>query len=144
MDDGLIRCPHCGKLNRAPAAAAGKTIVCGACKQPLTATGAPIVKLTDANFRESIGKGSYVVDFWAAWCGPCRMMEPVLDAIAASRNDVRIAKLNVDENPRTASSFGAQSIPLLVFFRDGAERGRLVGARPRKDIEAAIAQYLRA
>jgi thioredoxin-like negative regulator of GroEL len=66
----------------------------------------------------------------------------VLEQIAADRGDVRIAKLNVDENPLTSSRFGVQSIPLLVFFRDGVERGRLVGAVPRPQIESAIRQYL--
>ena len=86
--------------------------------------------------------GSSVVDFWAAWCGPCRMIAPVIEELALSRSDVRFAKLNVDENPLTASRFGVQSIPVLIFFKDGVERGRLVGAAPRQRIEAAIQQYL--
>ncbi len=98
--------------------------------------------LTDANFRETIARGSFVVDFWAAWCGPCRMVGPVIDALASERSDVRFGKLNVDENPRTAAAFGVQSIPLLVFFRDGGEAGRVVGAVPKAKIESAIQQYL--
>lgn len=98
--------------------------------------------LTDANFGAAIRSGRFVVDFWAAWCGPCRTIAPILDQIAATRSDVTVGKLNVDENPRTAAQFGVQSIPLLVFFRDGRETGRLVGAVPRAQIEAAIAQYL--
>lgn len=84
-----------------------------------------------------------VVDFWAGWCGPCHMIAPVIATLAAERTDVRFGKLNVDDSPRTASQFRVQSIPLLVFFKDGQERGRVVGAVPRGRIEAAIDQYLR-
>lgn len=98
--------------------------------------------LTDATFRAGIAQGASVVDFWAAWCGPCRMVSPILDALASERSDVRFGKLNVDENPRTAAAFGVQSIPLLVFFRDGNEAGRLVGAVPKGQIEAAIQRFL--
>lgn len=111
--------------------------MCGKCGAALG-----VVTLTDGNFRETIAKGSFVVDFWAAWCGPCRTIAPVIDALAGERSDVRFGKLNVDENPRTATAFRAQSIPLLVFFRDGAEAGRVVGAVPKGQIEAAIRQYL--
>lgn len=98
--------------------------------------------LTDATFRAEIAQGAFVVDFWAAWCGPCRMVSPILDALASERSDVRFGKLNVDENPRTAAAFGVQSIPLLVFFRDGNEAGRVVGAVPKGQIEAAIQRFL--
>ena len=141
MSDTVIRCPACGQANRVPALGSGKKAICGRCKASLASGGVPIV-LTDANFRETIASGAFVVDFWAAWCGPCRMVSPVIDALAAERSDVRFGKLNVDENPRTASAFGVQRIPLLVFFRDGAEAGRVVGAVPRGQIEAAITRYL--
>ncbi len=144
MDGEIRRCPSCGQANKIPADAAGKTVVCGKCKTPLPAgSGAHPVVFTDANFRTEMAKGPVVVDFWAAWCGPCRMIAPVIEELAAERTDVRFAKLNVDENPRTASQFGVQGIPLLIFFKDGAERGRVVGAVPRNRIEAAIEQYLK-
>jgi thioredoxin len=141
----IVRCPQCGQANRIPEIATGQAAVCGKCKTPLPANGnggGHPVTVTDANFRDQIAKGSTVVDFWAAWCGPCRMIAPVLDQLAAERPDVRFAKLNVDENPRTAESFNVQGIPLLVFFKDGVERGRVVGAVPRVQIETAIRQYL--
>ncbi|HWW61888.1 MAG TPA: thioredoxin [Thermoanaerobaculia bacterium] len=137
MDD-VIRCPTCGQANHVPALAPGKTAVCGKCKSPLKGT----VELTDTTFAETIGTAPFVVDFWAPWCGPCRMIAPILDQLAAERTDVRIGKLNVDHNPRTAAQYNARSIPLLVFFKDGVERGRVVGAVPRGRIEAAIMQFL--
>ncbi len=101
-----------------------------------------MITVSDANFFETIRSGKAVVDFWAAWCGPCRMIAPVIEQLATERTDVRFLKLNVDENPQTAARFGVQGIPLLVFFRDGAEAGRVVGAVPRAQIEAAMQRYL--
>ena len=139
----ITRCPSCGAQNRVPDDAGGKKVVCGKCKTPLnsTAGGAP-VNVTDANFRQAISRGRAVVDFWAPWCGPCRMIGPVIEELAGARPDITFAKLNVDENPSSAAAFNARSIPLLVFFRDGNEQGRVVGAVPRSQIEAAIRQYL--
>jgi thioredoxin 2 len=142
MAGDVIRCSSCGQANRVPPLGKGKRAVCGKCRTPLGAEG-PIT-LTDGNFRDVIAKGAFVVDFWAAWCGPCRMIAPILDQLAAERTDVLIGKLNVDENPRTSAAFQVQGIPLLVFFRDGVEKGRLTGAVPRAQIESAIARYLRA
>ena len=113
--------------------------MCGKCKAPLAAEN-PIT-LSDSTFRDAIANGRFIVDFWAAWCGPCRMIAPILDELARERTDVRIGKLNVDENPRTAASFNVQGIPLLVFFRDGAEVGRVTGAVPKSQIESAIQRY---
>jgi thioredoxin len=138
MDD-IVRCPNCGQANRLPTDPSKKA-VCGACKTPLT--GGHPIELTDANFAETISSGAFLVDFWAAWCGPCRMIAPVIEEMAASRTDVRFAKLNVDQNPRSAQTYRAMSIPLLVLFKDGVEKGRVVGAVPRTQIEAAIRQYL--
>jgi len=143
--ESVMRCPICGQSNRVPDLAAGKKAVCGKCKTPLTAAtdgdGHPIA-LSDSDFRRQIAKGRAVVDFWAPWCGPCRMIAPVIEQLATERKDIRFAKLNVDENPQTSHDFGVQGIPLLVFFRDGVERGRVVGAVPKGQIEAAIRQYL--
>lgn len=128
-----------------PELGSGKAAVCGKCQTPLDATdgGGVPQTITDADFGDAISKGATVVDFWAAWCGPCRMIAPVLDQLASENRDVKFAKLNVDENPRTASSFNVQGIPLLIFFKDGVERGRVVGAVPRAKIETAIRDYLR-
>ncbi|MGZ5445491.1 MAG: thioredoxin [Thermoanaerobaculia bacterium] len=141
MDGQVVRCPSCGQANRVPPLGSGKAAVCGKCRSPLEARQAVVV-LTDATFRAEIAEAPFVVDFWAAWCGPCRMVSPIIDALASERSDVRFGKLNVDENPRTAAAFGVQSIPLLVFFRDGNEAGRVVGAVPKGQIEAAIQRFL--
>ncbi len=143
--DRIVPCPSCGASNRLPENPGGKSVVCGKCKTPLTggaSGGGHPIELTDANFASSTSSGRVVVDFWAAWCGPCRMIAPVLEELARERSDVRFAKLNVDENPRTASQFRVQGIPLLVFFRDGREAGRVTGAVPRGHIEQAIRKYL--
>jgi thioredoxin len=141
MPDRIVRCHSCGKQNRLPSVGEGKRAVCGNCKTTLPSPGGPLV-LTDSTFREETRSGRMVVDFWAAWCGPCRMIAPILDEMAAERTDVTFAKLNVDENPRTAAEYKVQGIPLLVLLRDGAEVGRVTGAVPRGQIEAAIDRYL--
>ena len=141
----VVRCPACGVGNRVPRAKIdqGLVPVCGRCKTPLRVDTKPIV-VTDASFSADVERSPLpvLVDAWAAWCGPCRMIAPVIEEMAASRTDVRFAKLNVDQNPRTAQTYRAMSIPLLVLFKDGVEKGRVVGAVPRTQIEAAIRQYL--
>src|SRR3954451_9708632 len=126
MND-VVRCPSCGQANRLPSDPTKKA-VCGKCKTPLT--GGHPIELTDANFAEAIRSGNFLVDFWAAWCGPCRMIAPVIEEMAASRTDVRFAKLNVDQNPRSAQTYRAMSIPLLVLFKDCGQQGRGGGAVP--------------
>jgi len=136
-----VRCPNCGQVNRVPELADGQKAVCGKCKTPLTG-GDGVATLIARDFDYQIGRGAWVVDFWAAWCGPCRMIAPVIEQLASERTDVRFGKLNVDEHPQLAAKYNARSIPLLVLFKDGVERGRVVGAVPRGHIEAAIRQYL--
>jgi len=95
--------------------------------------------LTDATFDAEIaGSGkSMIVDFWAPWCGPCRMVGPVIEQIANEHGDkVDVGKLNVDENPATASKFGIMSIPTIILFKDGEIAKKIVGARPKGDLEA--------
>ncbi|MEO8034900.1 MAG: thioredoxin [Acidobacteriota bacterium] len=145
MADDIVRCPACGQANHVPPIGSGRKAVCGKCKAPLhspPADGGRPIDITDATFAATVGQGPIVVDFWAAWCGPCRIIGPVIEQLASERRDVRFGKLNVDENPGTSAKFGVQGIPLLIFFRDGQERGRLVGAHPRASIESAIRQYL--
>lgn len=141
MTDGAItRCTNCGQANRVPVLEPGKAAVCGRCGTKLVRGGGVPVIATDDSFSEVISGGPVVVDFWAPWCGPCRVIAPVIEALAASRNDVTFAKLNVDENPRTQATFQVRGIPTLIFFKAGAEMGRIVGAAGRERIESEISR----
>jgi thioredoxin 1 len=98
-------------------------------------------KVSDANFETEVLKasGPVVVDFWAEWCGPCRMIAPALDEIAGVMGEkVKIVKLNVDENPQTASKYGVMSIPTLMIFKDGEMASRQVGAAPKAKLQQWI------
>jgi thioredoxin len=100
-------------------------------------------KVTDATFEAEVLKaqGAVVVDFWAEWCGPCRMIGPALEEIAAEmQGKVKIAKVNVDENPNIASKFGIRSIPTLMLFKGGKLAGQKVGAAPKGDLSKWIQQ----
>jgi thioredoxin len=115
----------------------------GASAQAQQANAGQPVTVTDATFASMVaeaGATPVLVDCWAEWCGPCRMIAPVLDQLAAeSAGRYRIAKLNVDENPRTAAQFAVRSIPTLLIFKHGQLVDRLVGALPKQTIAARLA-----
>jgi thioredoxin 2 len=124
-----VVCPGCATVNRVLAERLGPGARCGRCKQPLF-LGKP-VEVNDANFGVQVGKSDLpvVVDFWAAWCGPCRMMAPHFERAAGELEPVaRLAKLNTEESPETAARYGIRGIPTLVIFRKGAEIARQSGA----------------
>jgi thioredoxin 2 len=145
-DTELLRCGECGTMNRVPTArrVSGTRALCGRCKRPLVAIATP-VKVTDATFAADVEQSSLpvVVDMWAAWCGPCRMLEPVIAELATElAGHLRFAKLNVDENPSTASRFGVQSIPTLLVLKGGKEVDRIVGAQPKTEIARRLQRHI--
>lgn len=102
--------------------------------------------VTDTNFQsEVLDSGEPVlVDFWAPWCGPCRVVHPILEEMAGERDDVRIVSLNIDDNQQTAARYDVLSIPTLILFKDGAEAKRIIGARPKRSLEAELEPALAA
>ena len=105
-----------------------------------------INEVTDTTFQAEVleSETPVLVDFWAAWCGPCRVVAPILEEIASERDDLRIVKLDVDANQQTAAQFGILAIPTMVLFRNGAEAARIQGAMPKKRLEAQLEPALAA
>ena len=103
-----------------------------------------IMNLSDATFDESVGASTnaVVVDFWAEWCGPCKMIAPVLEEIASEQSGISIAKLNIDENPDTARRFDVLSIPTLIVFKDGQPQKRLVGAKGKAQLLQELSEFI--
>ena len=142
----ILTCPKCGAKNRvATQRIDGSHIpVCGRCKTRLSATtghnGGPVT-ITDANFASEVERSDVPVllDLWAPWCAPCRMMSPVIDQLATQMaGRVRVGKLNVDENPATAGRFNVSSIPTLVVFQSGREVDRIVGIQSKEELSRRL------
>ncbi|NUS36804.1 MAG: thioredoxin [Pseudarthrobacter sp.] len=128
MEPALISCPACGKTNRVPASAAGHPR-CGNCKADLPW----IVSAGDNDFTAVAEQSSVpvLVDFWAEWCGPCRMVSPVLDKLARERpGKIKLVKVDVDSSPRLSQRFEVKAIPTLMVIVDGKVAARQAGAAP--------------
>ena len=98
------------------------------------------ITITTANFDAEVLRSEkpVLLDFWASWCGPCRMLSPIVDEVAEERSDIKVGKVNVDEQPELASQFGVMSIPTLLVFRDGKLVNQAVGARPKAAVLALL------
>jgi thioredoxin 2 len=133
----VVTCPSCGAKNRVPTAATGSPR-CAKCQSPLPW----LVEAGDSDFAGAIDtKRLVLVDLWAPWCGPCRMVAPVLESLSNEfASTLKVVKVNVDESPRTAQRYEARSIPMLLFMRDGALVDTVVGAQPEHVLRARIEQ----
>jgi thioredoxin 2 len=141
MSGQQVRCPNCGRKNRVPAAAEG-TPACGNCHHPLPW----IVDAGDDTFAEIAEAATVpvVVDLWAPWCGPCRMVSPALAQVATDlAGRIKLVKVNVDEAPKTQARFGVQAIPTLMVLRQGQVAARRAGAAPAASLRAWVEESIK-
>jgi thioredoxin 2 len=139
----IIQCKNCGTKNRVPRSRIHDRPVCGKCRMPLPAmrsTSSPVI-VTDQTFQSEVlnFSGTVLLDCWAPWCGPCKMVAPILDQLAKSyAGRAKIAKLNVDQNPGISSRYQILSIPTMLFFKNGQMVKTLTGAHPQPEIERQL------
>ena len=143
----IVTCTKCGVKNRISKTRLGERPICGKCKEPLTVSGVESspVDVEDQTFNHEVlsHHGPVLVDCWAPWCGPCRMVAPILDQLASEyAGRLKIVRLNTDENPVTASQYGIRSIPTMLLFKNGQLTGQIVGAQPKQEIEKQIQPIL--
>ena len=146
MTERLITCPSCGTKNRLPPLRPGRKAVCGKCKTALREDAGGPVEVTDTTFSAEVEHCAtpVLLDMWADWCGPCHMLAPTIDQLSSElAGRVKVAKLNIDDNPGIASRFGVQSIPTLLVLKSGKEVDRLVGVQPKQEIVRRLENALK-
>jgi thioredoxin 2 len=135
-----VSCQFCLTLNRVDVDRVNHNPKCGSCGKPILLDRP--VKVSDDDFQQVVGNSDVpvMVDFYADWCGPCKVMAPILDDFAQTHiGEVLVAKLNTDVNPRTTEQFAIRGIPTLILFKDGKETSRRTGAVPREELETLLA-----
>jgi thioredoxin 2 len=145
MTERLVTCPSCGTKNRLPPPQPGRKAVCGKCKTTLPDRAGGPVDVTDTTFSAEVERSAtpVLLDMWADWCGPCHMLAPTIDQLSSElAGRVKVAKLNIDENPGVANRFGVRSIPTLLVLKDGREVDRLVGVQPKQEIVRRLEEIL--
>jgi len=140
MEESVVSCAQCGTSNRLGASPQGQVPVCGKCKSPLPW----IVAGMDISFRKELETATPVlVDFWAEWCAPCRMTAPVLEDVARDKaGQIKVVKIDVDQNPATSEQFNIRSIPTLILFKDGNPVETIVGAMSKAALLERLGPHL--
>ncbi|MBN2382784.1 thioredoxin TrxC [bacterium] len=141
----LIRCPHCQTKNRIPSQRLGQVGTCGRCGQTLPTIPLGPVTVTSSTFKAEVLESSLpvLVDFWAAWCGPCRMIAPDLERIARTyAGQLKVAKIDSDQNQDLSARFAVQAIPTLLVFRNGQLVERQTGALPYSQLENLAKRFI--
>jgi thioredoxin 2 len=136
----VLTCPNCGTKNRIGPSAKGAPH-CAKCGTPLPW----VVSANESTFEVEVKAApTVVVDLWAPWCGPCRILSPILEELAKeSKGRLKIVKVNIDENPGLSARFGAMSIPTMIVMKDGKDVDRIVGAMPKRDLSARLAPFMK-
>jgi thioredoxin 2 len=147
LDDrgAIVTCPKCGRKNRLAFEHLGQSVRCANCKESLSSPASPIEVTRTADFDRLVAASSIpiVVDYWAPWCGPCRMVAPEMEKVAARQaGRLLVVKVNTDALPDLGERFGIRSIPTLAVFAGGREVARTAGARPAADIERFVEQSI--
>lgn len=146
-DSYIIQCTHCKTRNRIPKSRVKDGPVCGKCRSklpPPSVVQHPVM-VTDRSFQKDVLEypGVVLLDCWAAWCGPCSMIAPIMDQLAMEfSGHVKVAKLNIDQNPMTAARYHVLSVPTLLFFKNGRVLHTLAGAYAKPEIERQLKAML--